>query len=130
MKGKFFVGIMVLFAVAAVTVVAAMDRNATRQQGVAYFARPTQVAGQIVFGKTLIVHDDEKMARGEPCTTLYRTKNGKPEELVSFMCKPEERPPIEKFTVKCARNRFNDMTDVLVEYQFAGETEAHVVPER
>ena len=68
------------------------------------------------------------MARGEPCTTIYgyHGKHAKP--LVSFMCKPEARPITEKTVVTCVHNKFTLNTDVMTEYQFAGEAEAHGVP--
>lgn len=130
MKSRTLVGGLLFVGVMAVATVAAIEPNmAPRRQGIAFFLRPTQIAGQIVIGKALIVHDDAKMARGEPCTTIYRYGNNGAEELVSFMCKPEARPLVDKLTVTCKRNLFNQMTDVLREFQFAGEIEAHGVPE-
>jgi hypothetical protein len=51
-----------------------------------------------LIGVHLIVHDEDKMMRGEPCTALYRVGTKK-------------RP-----------------VDVLEEYQFAGDSEGHGVP--
>jgi hypothetical protein len=31
---------------------------------------PITVKGRVVMGPVMIVHDDEKMAQGEPCTTI------------------------------------------------------------
>ena len=93
------------------------------------FQDPVQVAGQFVMGPVLIVHDELKMARGEPCTTFYQFEPGKGprEELVSFHCRPASRAAGERtsFTVTplsptgCRR---------LIAFQFAGDPEAHGVP--
>jgi hypothetical protein len=116
-------------AVLAVAAVAAVEPSVgARQQGIAFFLVPTQVAGVFVQGKTLIVHDHQKMARGEPCTTIYGYHGKQAKPLVSFMCKPEARPVARKMVVTCVHNNFTWNTDVLTEYQFAGEAEAHGVP--
>jgi hypothetical protein len=116
-------------AVLAVAAVAAVEPSVgARQQGIAFFLVPTQVAGVVVQGKTLIVHDDQKMARGEPCTTIYGYHGKVAKPLVSFMCKPEARPVARKMVVTCVHNNFTWNTDVMTEYQFAGEAEAHGVP--
>lgn len=128
MKSRTLVGALLLFGVLAAATVAAIEPNvAVRRQGIAFFLRPTQVAGQLVIGKALIVHDDAKMARGEPCTTIYRFGKSGTEEIVSFMCKPAARPLTDRLTVRCVPNRFSQVTDVMTEFQFAGEIEAHGV---
>ena len=115
--------------VLAVAAVAAVEPSVgARQQGIAFFLVPTQVAGVVVQGKTLIVHDHQKMARGEPCTTVYGYHGKQATPLVSFMCKPEARPVTKKMVVTCVHNNFTWSTDVMTEYQFAGEPEAHGVP--
>jgi hypothetical protein len=128
MKVRLGLGALVIALLAVAAVTAVEPSAGTRQQGTAFFLSPTQIAGVMVQGKTLIVHDDDKMARGEPCTTvyLYHGKVAKP--LVSFMCKPEARPVTQKMIVKCVPNTLTWTTDVMTEYQFAGETEAHGVP--
>ena len=124
--GALFAAVLGVLAVAAV---AAVEPTAgARQQGIAFFLRPTQVAGVVLQGKTLIVHDDQKMARGEPCTTIYSYHGKQAKPLVSFMCKPEARPVAQKMVVKCVTNTLTWTTDVMTEYQFAGESEAHRVP--
>ena len=131
MKSRILIGALFVLAVMAVAAVAAVEPTVAprlRHQGIAFFLRPTQIAGKVVLGRVLIVHDDERMARGEACTTVYRYGGGRREELLSFMCKPEARPAIDRLTVRCVRNNANLMMDVMTEYQFPGETEAHGVP--
>jgi hypothetical protein len=91
------------------------------------FQEPVLVKGQFVMGKVLIVHDNARMARGEPCTTFYRFDTAGPkEELVSFHCTPKK-------TGAAATTTFTTVSSEpgckrLVEYQIAGDTEAHGIP--
>ncbi len=107
------------------------DRGAGQQSAMVRFERPTWVAGEILIGTYVIVHDEDKMARGEPCTALYRV--GTParplEEVVSFQCIPHERRVVSSFMTTVRSNPFGiDTFDTLVEYQFAGDSEGHGVP--
>ena len=89
---------------------------------------PTSIAGLFVTGPVIFVHDDAKMAEGEPCTGVYRfvPRKGPAEELVSFHCKPRWGTAPERFTVATKRNPYGPR--ILTEYQFAGDSEAHGVP--
>ena len=88
------------------------------------------VARTLVSGMVLIVHDDVKMAQGEPCTTFYRFDpvEGTKEALVSFHCKPRRAEKVDATTF------ITEPADLgvkrLVEYQIAGDAEAHGVPLR
>ncbi|HEY7288574.1 MAG TPA: hypothetical protein VH583_01970 [Vicinamibacterales bacterium] len=101
-----------------------------RQWSIASFAVPVLVARALVSGTVLIVHDDVKMAQGEPCTTIYRFDpvEGTKEALVSFHCKPRRAERVESTTFT------TEPTDLgvkrLVEYQISGDTEAHGIPLR
>jgi hypothetical protein len=94
------------------------------------FTETTWVAGAFVSGPVVFVHDDSKMARGEPCTSVHRFVPGKGpgEELVAFHCKPRWGKAPGVFTK--STNRVPDGPPVLTEYQFAGDEEAHQVPVR
>ena len=126
MQTKYFVSAaMILGALAASTLSALPARRAA----VVTFQRPTLVAGTFVQGTVVIEHDDDKMAKGEPCTTIYHYKSrnefGKP--IVSFMCMPQERPLATKFEATLYRSP--SWPDRLLEYQLAGEREGHGVPD-
>jgi hypothetical protein len=86
---------------------------------------------QVVMGPVLIVHDADKMARGEACTTFYRFVPGKgpKEELVSFHCRPHMRERVAETTFSYADTP-NIGCKRLVTYQIAGDDEAHGVPEK
>lgn len=99
-----------------------------KQWSIVNLVDPVLVNRVLVSGPVLIVHDDVKMAQGEPCTTFYRfdPTDGPKDALVSFHCKPRRASRVETTTFKTAA------TDIgvkrLTEYQIAGDTEAHGVP--
>ena len=106
------------------------DRAPSHQSAIVRFEHPTWVAGEMLIGTYVIVHDEDKMTRGEPCTALYRvgTQPGRPlEEVVSFHCIPHERQVVSSFTVTVSPNPALGI-DTLTEYQFAGDSEGHGVP--
>ena len=88
----------------------------------------TMIAGAFVSGPVVFVHDDDRMARGEPCTTVHRFVPGKGlgEEIVGFHCKPRWTSAPARFTA--ATTTRPDGHPILTEYQFAGDEEAHIVP--
>jgi hypothetical protein len=100
-----------------------------RQSAIVRFDRPTLVASQMLIGPYVIVHDEGKMTRGEPCTTLYRVgaRNRPLEEVVSFHCIPRERQFVSRLTTTVRVDSVLG-TDTLTEYQFAGDAEGHGVP--
>src|ERR1041384_659226 len=100
MRSRIIVGSLLLLGVlAAGTIATSGDGVATpRPWGIATFSDPGLVTNQILMGSYLIVHDDAKMARGEPCTTFYRfdPAKGPQEEAVSFHCTPATRNLTDK----------------------------------
>ena len=44
----------------------------SRRWAIVNFADPVMLHRNLLMGMYLIVHDDERMARGEPCTSVYR----------------------------------------------------------
>jgi len=130
MKTRIIVGVVVLLGVLVVGTYAsrAGDVAGRRQWTVVNFTDPVQVKDQIVMGPVLIVHDDEKMGRGEACTTFYRFEPGKGprEAIISFHCQPKSKAVVAQTTLNivgtpngCKR---------LVEYQIGGDAEAHGIP--
>jgi hypothetical protein len=131
MRSRVVVGTLLFIAALSVGMFASVGMGAypAQQRLVANFARPTQIAGAIVMGPVLFVHDEAKMETGEACTRVYRYVPGKgaQEEIVAFICKPTERPIVDTFTATCRRALLNG-PDLLTEYQFPGDSEAHGVP--
>jgi hypothetical protein len=113
-----------------------------RQWAIVDFGRTTAVSGALLnAGRYLIVHDAEKMARGDACTTFYRfgeSGNGAQEEAVSFHCIPRERDvagtttltldTVAGDTAGCTYS-WGYTNDRLTEYQFAADPEGHGVPD-
>ena len=104
--------------------------SADKQWTIANFVDPVLIKGEFVMGSVLIVHDSAKMARGEACTSMYRFDPavGPKELLLSFHCRPRQAGVIANTTFTtvaadpgCRR---------LIEYQIAGDSEAHGVPVR
>lgn len=112
------------------TFAASSDRVGPRQWAIAYLSEPTLIGAAIVQGPVLFTHDDAKMARGEPCTTvqLFDPARGAIEEIAAFHCIPTPRKAVAKFTVRTRPNTSLGFGCVLTEYQFAGDVEAHGVP--
>ena len=113
-----------------------------RQWAIVNFDRTTEVSGALLnAGQYVVVHDAEKMARGEPCTTFYsfgESGNGAQEEAVSFHCIPRERDvtsttaltltTVPGNTEGCTGWSYTN--DKLTEFQFAADSEGHGVPDR
>jgi hypothetical protein len=117
-----------LVGVVAVSTVAAV-RPAKKSAAVT-FANQTMIAGAPALGTVVFEHDEARMTRGEPCTTVYEVDTATNERgrvIVEFMCSPRERPVATKFEAICSRASIGG-TDMLVEYQFAGDREGHGVP--
>lgn len=102
--------------------------TADKQWSIVNFRDTVRVNGRYVAGPVLIVHDMKKMANGEPCTAFYRfdPAYGPKEELVSFHCIPKRASKIDTTTFKTVVLESGVKT--LVEYQIAGDEEAHGIP--
>jgi hypothetical protein len=132
MRSRIFVGAVLLLGMLAAGAVATSgDRVApARQWAVVYLAEPTLIGSTIVQGPVLFTHDDDRMARGEACTSvrLFEPAKGPLEEIASFHCTPIRRAVVGKFTIRTRPNVEHGFGCVLTEYQFAGDSEAHGVP--
>jgi hypothetical protein len=124
--------VLLVGALVPATFATSRDKASSRQSAIVTFERPTWVAGEMLIGTYIIVHDEDKMTRGEPCTALYRVGARKRpvEEVVSFHCIPRERKVVPSFSTTVILNppvRI-DAFDTLTEFQFAGDSEGHGVP--
>lgn len=132
MRSRIIIGALLMFGVlAAGTVATSGDGVApSRQWAIVHFTDPVLVTDQILMGHYLIVHDDARMERGEPCTSFYRfdPSTGPKEEVLAFHCTPSMKKAAEKFTItKTEPNPAIGIARV-TEYQFAGDCEAHGIP--
>jgi hypothetical protein len=98
-----------------------------RQVAVVLFMKPVKVGDSILLGKYIIEHDNDRMARGLPCTHIYAA--GKPQvPVVKFHCTHLERGQAERNTVVLNSTGDVSVPSAMVAFQFAGETAAHGVP--
>lgn len=128
MRNRIIVGSLVLFACIAVVAVSRSGADPAVKWASVNLTSATLIAGTFVSGPVLFIHDDAKMAAGEPCTKVHRFIPGKGagEELVGFHCKPRWGQAPQRFT-QAITNTFDGLR-IMTEYQFAGDKEAHEIP--
>ena len=97
-----------------------------RQATDIWFKRPVMINRSILQGHYVIEHDNDRMARGEPCTYIYAYDNQK-EPVVRFHCTHLERARASQNIAVLATVPDGSMQKLL-EFQFAGETASHGVP--
>jgi hypothetical protein len=98
-----------------------------RQEMRVWFYNPVKVGDRILMGQYVIEHDNERMARGHPCTHIYAATDHRL-PVVAFSCRHLTRTMVDQPTVIVrSLGEANGMT-ALVAFQFAGEAEAHGVP--
>lgn len=96
-----------------------------RQAVYVWFQRPVMVGKHILQGRYVIEHDNDRMARGEPCTYIYAYDDQKM-PVVEFNCIHLERDHAKQHQVVLAS--IGDGMQRFLEFQFAGETAAHGLP--
>ena len=128
MRSRIIVGSLVMFACIAAASVTRTAANPAVKWAPVNLVDTTQIAGAFVSGPVVFVHDDARMAAGEPCTSVHRFIPGKGvgEEIVAFHCKPRWGKAPDRFTQ--AITTTSDGLRVMTEYQFAGDPEAHAIP--
>lgn len=128
MRSRIIVGSLVLLGIGIVASRTAAETAV--KWAIVNLKDTTVIAGAFVSGPVVFVHDDAKMARGGPCTSVHRFEPGKGpgEEIVAFHCKPRWTKAPGKFTASTASRP--DGPPMMTEYQFAGDEEAHGVPAR
>jgi len=126
---------MLLFAalICAVTLaigssfVSNASKAGQKQRASMTFTKPVKLQGVVLKGEYLFVHDDAAMMRGVACTFVYKGNVETSKNLVvSFHCIPANRTKVGNFTVRTAEPSPGVVE--LREFQFAGETESHLVP--
>jgi hypothetical protein len=131
MRTKIFIGASFVVGALAISTLALSAMTPSRRAALVHFTRPTLIAGTFVFGRVVIVHDDEKMARGEACTTLYhydpKAARGEGDSIVNFHCQPKARSAARNVVVRSSQISPAG-PDRLLEYQLVGEVEGHGVP--
>lgn len=100
-----------------------------RESVVVEFNETVKLTGVLLRGQYLIVHDEERMARGEPCTWVYAGKEIDESKVVaSFHCIHVDREKTDTLKVSFKRSITPYETPEIMEIQFAGSTDGHKVP--
>lgn len=97
-----------------------------RQLAEVWFHRPVLVGKSILQGRYVIEHDNDRMARGEPCTHIY-AYNDQKTPIVTFHCTHLERDRAKQGVVVVTTTSDGNLQK-LTEFQFAGETASHGYP--
>lgn len=96
-----------------------------RQATVVWFQQPVRIGNNILQGRYVIEHDNDRMAAGGPCTYIYKFEDQK-NPVVAFHCLHLDREPGAKGTV--VLHRGSDGFLRLDEFQFPGDPAAHGLP--
>ena len=132
MHARIFIVAVLISAGFACGIFASGDHGhgTAHQWAIAYLLEPALVESTIVKGPVLFVHDADKMARGEPCTSVrvLEPLSGSFEEIASFRCIPRPGTLTNHFTLTAQRQLTDGIGCVLTAYQFAGDPEVHGVP--
>jgi len=103
------------------------SKDGQKQKATMVFTEPVKLQNVVLKGEYLFVHDNAAMMRGEACTFVYKGNVETAKNLVlSFHCMPTNRTKVGTCTVRTAEPTPGVVE--LREFQFAGETESHMVP--
>jgi hypothetical protein len=97
----------------------------TKETAVVQFDEMLRLRDVFLRGRYTIIHDEEKMAKGEDCTWIYDA-HGK--YVTSFHCTPVERKTTDKFKVIVSRRTTALDVPQVLEIQFPLSFEGHQVP--
>src|SRR5262249_16619630 len=100
----------------------------SRESAVVEFTRTVKLNGVLLRGVYTIVHDEEKMASGEPSNYVYRGRKIDERKLViAFHCIHVERERVTAFKATIPPHGMYEVPEI-TEIQFAGSTAGHKVP--
>jgi len=128
MKKLFFIFVTLGALVLASFALEANASSVKKQRATMRFDKATTVHGVVLTpGQYLFVHDDAAMARGDACTLIYKGDTATANKLVvSFHCTPAERTKATHFVTRSTEKPGGVVE--LLEFQFKGDTEAHLIP--
>ena len=112
----------------------AVAQTPKKEMAVVDLTDKTQMMKEVLQGKYIFVHDDDKMAKGEACMYVYEYSEdqaghpeAKPEKLVvSFHCESVQREKAREIVL--TYGMLSADTFELREIQFPGSTNGHRVP--
>jgi hypothetical protein len=123
--------LVIVATTAAISVASAVSLPLIRQIDIVYLDEPTLIGSTFVVGPVVFTHDNQRMARGEPCTTVHLfdpVGRHATEEIAAFHCIPRRGRMVSKLTITTRPSGWG-YGCVLTAYQFAGDPEVHGVPQ-
>ena len=128
MRSRIVTGSLVVFAALTIGIASRSAADPAVKWAAVNLTDSVLIGGTFVSGPVVFVHDDARMAQGQPCTSVHRYEadKGVGKELVAFHCKPRWGKAPSQFTK--AVNITPDGLRIMTEYQFAGDEEAHGIP--
>ncbi len=96
-----------------------------RQATVVWFHQPVRIGNNILQGRYVIEHDNDRMAAGGLCTYIYAYEDQKV-PVVAFHCVHLERETSKTGTVVLRSG--SDGFKRMVEFQFPGDPSGHGLP--
>lgn len=122
------VSIMAMMVCGSAALATVKAAGGSVERALVSFNETVRLRGVFLRGQYLVVHDDERMARGEPCLYIYSVSGNRLGNLeVAFHCQPIKRDRASHFRVVASRRNWFDVPEVL-EIQFPGTDRAHQVP--
>ena len=119
----------VVIALGMVVGVSGADIRPTKEYAKVKFLDPVRILDNVLMGEYLIEHDTDRMARGGPCTYIYKFSD-RTKPVVTFHCRHLNRAKSSRATVTV--RRAYDMSPtrgfIMTEFQFAGSADGHGVP--
>lgn len=100
-----------------------------KEMAVVEFTETVKWMDVLLKGEYLIVHDEEAMAAGKPCTYVYKGKKEQADKLVlSFHCQHMDRQIAKNFTMRMYKRNVPYEIAEVQEFQFAGSSAGHRTP--
>src|SRR5215510_2940829 len=100
MKRLLYAAAIVAALIIGVLAVRANGEPKKQERATVEFTETVKLRNVFLKGEYFIIHDDDRMAKGEPCIYVF-DRSGK--IIVSFHCTPVERPRAKCFRVVTSR---------------------------
>jgi hypothetical protein len=104
------------------------EPTSAREYAKIMFHHAVKVGDRVLMGPYVIEHDNDRMARGRPCTYIYVADDMRL-PVVAFHCRHLHRKATDRPTVTLRRlPETTGPAFELIEFQFAGSGDGHGVP--
>lgn len=132
MRRLLLIALLVVFGSAVGLIGTRVSAQSTREQAIVEFQDKTTVAGVVLQGKYLLVHDEALAAKGQPCFNVYKYTEGEDQTaaqsekpVVSFHCHSVDRKKATDIVMTVGMG--DGGLFLLREIQFAGSEKGHQI---